>query len=142
MNLNAVGIIHSRYKKLEDAPRQGGGFSEIEIYKEYQEGLKDIETFSHIHVIYWLHESRGFTLSVNTPWDPKPHGLFATRSSHRPSPIGYSVVRLLERKGNVLRVRGLDAIEGTKVIDIKPYIPEIDLKNGANSGWLKGRFKC
>lgn len=142
MNIKFIGMVHSEYKERGDAPRQGGGVSEIEIFKEYSESLKDIESFSHLHVLYWLHESKGFTLSVNTPWDSKPHGLFATRSPHRPSPIGYSVVKLISREGNTLRVEGLDAIDGTKVLDIKPYVPKIDSKPGANSGWLEGKFRC
>jgi tRNA-Thr(GGU) m(6)t(6)A37 methyltransferase TsaA len=142
MNLKPIGVVYSEYKKRGDAPRQGGGVSEIEIFEKFVEGLKDIETFSHLHVLYWLHESEGYTLSVNTPWDSKPHGLFAARSPHRPNRIGYSVVRLLERKGNTLRVGGLDAIEGTKILDIKPYVPKIDSEPGANSGWLEGKFRC
>ena len=142
MNLKPIGVVCSEYKKKGDVPPQGGGVSEIEVFKEHAEGLKDIESFSHLHVLYWLHESKGFTLSVNTPWDSKPHGLFATRTYNRPNPIGYSVVKLVEREGNVLRVEGLDAIDGTKVLDIKPYVPRIDSKPGANSGWLEGKFRC
>lgn len=142
MELKYIGVIHSPYRKREDAPRQGKGISEIEVFEDFAEGLRDIETFSHLHVLYWLHGSDGFSLSVRTPWDPNPHGLFATRSPDRPNPIGYSVVRLLERKGNVIRVEGLDAIEGTKVLDIKPYVPGIDSMKEANSGWLKEGFRC
>lgn len=139
MDFDAIGVIRSEYGKRADAPHQGKGISEIEVYGEFVEGLKDIEAFSHLHVFYWLHESKGFALSVKTPWDIEEHGLFATRSPDRPSPIGYAVVELIKRQGNVLRVRGLDAIDGTKVLDIKPYVPEVDSKPGANSGWLKGR---
>jgi formylmethanofuran dehydrogenase subunit E len=142
MDTKFIGVVHSGYRTRREVPPQGGKVSEIEIFVEYAEGLKDIETFSHLHVLYWLHESKGYSLSVNTPWDSKPHGLFATRSPDRPNPIGYSVVKLLERKGNVLKVEGLDAIEGTKILDIKPYIPKIDNKPKASSGWLEGRFKC
>jgi tRNA-Thr(GGU) m(6)t(6)A37 methyltransferase TsaA len=141
MKVEFIGVVRSPYRTRSSAPCQGGEVSEIEISKEYEEGLKDIEGFSHLHVIYWLHESVGFTLSVKTPWDSREHGLFATRSPHRPNPIGYSVVEVLGRKGNVIRVRGLDAINGTKIIDIKPYIPHLDLKTGANSGWTRGKLK-
>lgn len=142
MKVKFIGVVHSAYKKKADPPPQGGGISEIEVFEDYGKGMKDIEGFSHLHVFYWLHESKGYSLSVKTPWDPKEHGLFATRSSHRPNPIGYSVVRLLERKGNILQVEGLDAIEGTKILDIKPYVPKIDSKSEANSGWLEGKFRC
>ena len=140
MKVKFIGVVRSPYGSRSSAPCQGGGISEIEILKEYEEGLKDIESFSHLHVLYWLHESRGFTPSVVTPWDKKAHGMFATRSPHRPNPIGYSVARLLERRGNILRVEGLDAIDGTKVIDIKPYLPNLDSKSSASSGWLEGKM--
>ena len=142
MDAKPIGIIHSPYKTRAEAPPQGRDeISEIEIHKEYESGLKDIEGFSHLHIFYWLHMSKGYTLSVNTPWDSKPHGLFATRTPNRPNPMGYSVVELIERKGNILKVKGLDAIEGTPVIDIKPYITEVDAKSHAKSGWIAGKIK-
>lgn len=141
MNVNPIGIIHSPYKTKAEAPRQGTDeVLEIEIHKEYKDGLKDIKGFSHLHVFYWLHLSTGYSLSVRTPWDSKPHGLFATRTPNRPNPLGYSVVELIERRGNILKVRGLDAIEGTPVVDIKPYIAEIDAKPHAKSGWITGKL--
>ena len=142
MQLKPIGIIHSPYKTRADAPRQGGDkISEIEIHREYEDGLKDIEGFSHIHIIYWLHDSSGFSLSVTTPWDTTPHGLFATRSPNRPNPVGYSVIELLERNGNILKVRGLDATEGTPVIDIKPYVAKIDARPDSKGGWIENRIK-
>lgn len=98
LELEPIGVVHSPYKKNGEA--QGGEeVSEIVIFDEYEGGLKDIEGFSHLHVFYWLHKSGGYSLSVRTPWDPEPHGLFATRSPHRPNPIGYSVVQLISREG-------------------------------------------
>ena len=142
MDAKPIGIIHSPYKTRAEAPPQGRDeISEIEIMREFGEGLTDIEGFSHLHIFYWLHKSKGYTLSVNTPWDSKPHGLFATRTPNRPNPMGYSVVELIERKGNILKVKGLDAIEGTPVIDIKPYITEVDAKSHAKSGWIAGKIK-
>jgi len=136
----SIGIIHSPYSSGDEAPRQGSSeVCEIEIFEQYKEGLQDIEGFSHLHVCYWLHESQGFRLVVKTPWDEKPHGLFATRSPHRVNPIAYAVVELLERNDNILRVRGLDAIEGTPVLDVKPYIPRIDAKPDAHIGWIMGK---
>ena len=136
-NVMFIGIIHSPYKTRADAPSQGKNeISEIEISKKFEKGLKDIEGFSHLHIFYWLHESKDFTLSVNTPWDDKPHGLFATRSPNRINPIACAVVELIQRKENRLTVKGLDAIEGTPVLDIKPYIPRIDAKSEARIGWL------
>ena len=136
-NVTFIGVIHSPYKTRADAPSQGNDeICEIEIFKEFEKGLKDIEGFSHLHIFYWLHIAKDFTLSVNTPWDNKPHGLFATRSPNRVNPIACAVVELIQRKKNILKVKGLDAIEGTPVLDIKPYIPRIDAKSEARIGWL------
>ena len=138
VNLNIIGIIHSPYKLPSEVPFGRKEYiSEIELNKELAEGLTDIEGFSHLHVFYWLHKSEGYSLIVQPPWDTKPHGLFATRSPHRPNPIGYSVVELVERKDNVLLVKGLDAIEGTPVLDIKPFIKKRDCKSQAVSGWIE-----
>ena len=138
LELTIIGVIHSPYKTTNDAPFQGSDkVSEIEIFQEFEQGLTDIEGFSHLHVLYWLHLSQGYSLMVQTPWDTTPHGLFTTRSPHRPNPIAYAVVELIERKETRLKVKGLDAIEGTPVIDIKPYISNRDAKPSATLGWLK-----
>ena len=138
VDLKIIGVIHSPYKKTSDATFQGNDkISKIEISKKYEDGLKDIEGFTHLHVFYWLHKSKGFSLIVNTPWDTISHGLFTTRSSHRPNPIGHAVVELIEQKDNILSVRGLDAIDGTPVMDIKPYIKKLDAKTDAISGWIE-----
>ena len=138
VDLKIIGVVHSPYKTIANAPFQGKDeVSEIEINKDYIDGLKDIGGFSHLHIFYWLHKSEGYSLIVNTPWDTKPHGLFTTRSPHRPNPIGYSVVELIEKKGNILKIKGLDAIEGTPVIDIKPYIKKLDSKSITKSGWIE-----
>ena len=138
VDLKIIGVVHSPYKTTADAPFQGNDkISKIEISKEYEGGLKDIEGFTHLHVFYWLHKSKGFSLLVTTPWDTISHGLFTTRSPHRPNPIGHAVVELVEQKDNILSVRGLDAIEGTPVMDIKPYIKKLDVKTDAVSGWIE-----
>lgn len=135
-----IGVIHSQFKSKSEAPCQGvfsDKISEVEVFKEYEDGLKDVESFSHLIILYLLHESKGYMLTVITPWDSKSHGVFATRSPYRPNPIGFSVVELVERRGNILRVKGLDAIDGTPLLDIKPYIPKFDQAKNAKSGWLK-----
>jgi len=138
VDLKIIGVIHSPYKKTSDATFQGNDkISKIEISKEYEDGLKDIEGFTHLHVIYWLHKSKGFSLQVNTPWDTISHGLFTTRSPQRPNPIGHTVVELVEQKDNVLSVRGIDAIEGTPLMDIKHYIKKLDAKTDAISGLIE-----
>ena len=146
MELKQIGVIHTPYKKSRECPCQAyksGQIAEIEIFKEYEGGLKDVEGFSHLIVMYWLHKSKGYSLLVRTPWDTELHGLFTTRSPHRPNPIGISVVRLIEREGNKLRVEGIDAIDGTPLIDIKPYVPEFGEKElrEVKIGWLEGKIK-
>lgn len=139
MNLKPIGIIHSPYKSLEEAPHQGGTVKticEIEIFKEYEEGLKDIEGCSHLILLYWLHKADRNRLIVYPPHDLKPHGVFATRAPHRPNPIGFCIAKLVERKGNILKVKGLDAIDGTPLIDIKPFSPKLDFIPDAKIEWL------
>jgi formylmethanofuran dehydrogenase subunit E len=144
LELKPIGIIHARYRNGADAPYRGHRskrISLIELFEQFEEGLQDIEGFSHIIVIYWFHKSRGYRLLVRTPWDDVPHGLFSTRSPRRPCPLGLTVVELVARKKNILKVKGLDAIDGTPLLDIKPYIPEVDQRSTAKSGWLKGKGK-
>jgi tRNA-Thr(GGU) m(6)t(6)A37 methyltransferase TsaA len=141
LELKPIGIIHSPYRNGQNTPYQGHKperIAQIEVFKEFEEGLQDIEGFSHIVVIYWFHKSRGYDLLVKTPWDDVPHGLFSTRSPHRPCPLGLTVVELVGRDQNILKVKGLDAIDGSPLLDIKPYIPEDD-RSAVKLGWLKGK---
>jgi len=139
LKLKPIGVIHSPYHAGQ-APYQGCGreeICEVEVFRQYEEGLKDIEGFSHIVLIYWFHKSKGYSFMVKTPWDVMPHGLFTTRSPNRPCPLGLSVVRLVAREGNILKVKDLDAIDGTPLLDIKPYVPTIDEKTDIKIGWLE-----
>ena len=141
--LKPIGIIHSPYKNTRKAPHQGHkseDVSRIEVFREFEEGLQDIEEFSHIIVVYWFHESEGYHLLVKTPWDDIPHGLFTTRSPHRPSPLGLTLVKLVAREKNILKVKGLDAIDGTPLLHIKPYVPGADDRSAVKPGWLKGKL--
>jgi formylmethanofuran dehydrogenase subunit E len=143
LELKPIGIIHSPYKKRGKTPYHGyksEEISQIEVFKEFEEGLQDIGGFSHIIVIYWFHESQGYHLLVKTPWDDIPHGLFTTRSPHRPCPLGLTIVELVVSEKNILTVKGLDAIDGTPLLDIKPYIPSIDERSVVKSGWLEGKL--
>ncbi len=127
--LKPIGIIRSPYKTKGDAPRQGRlvqTLGTVEIFPEFTEGLKDIEKRKHVILIYWLHQANRGTLITPTPDSPTPRGVFSIRSPGRPNPIGICTTELIERKGNVLTVRGIDAIDGTPLIDIKPYIPKLD----------------
>lgn len=143
LELLPIGIIHSPFRDTGKAPYQGHKseeISQIEVFKEFQEGLKDIEGFSHIVVIFWFHKSQGYHLLVKTPWDDVLHGLFTTRSPHRPCPIGLTVAELIATEKNILKVKGLDAIDGTPLLDVKPYVPSIDERSVVRSGWLEGKL--
>ena len=143
LELHAIGVVHSPYKDRGEVPYRGcksDGVSQIEVFKEFEEGLQDIEGFSHIVVIYWFHKSQGYHLLVKTPWDDIPHGLFATRSPHRPCPLGLTVAELVAREKNTLKVKGLDAIDGTPLLDIKPYVPGVDKRAVIKLGWLAGKL--
>lgn len=138
MQLKSIGIIHSPYKERKKCPPQGREeICWIEVFEEYKGGLKDIDGFSHLLLVYWLHCSKNYSLLVKTPWDSEPHGVFATRSPNRPNALGLSVVELIEREENKLKVKGLDALEGTPLLDIKPYLPPIDSKTKVRIGWVE-----
>jgi len=144
MEIKPIGIIHSPFKRKEDIPCQGyrsEKTGEIEIFDEFSEGLKDIEGFSHLIILYFFHESEGYSPLVKTFLDEKPHGIFACRHYNRPNPIGISIVKLLERKGNKLKIGQIDLLDGTPLIDIKPYVPKFDKRENVKIGWLKDKLK-
>ena len=144
----AVGIVHSPFKKLEDIQSNkyadAQGFDsvegELEIFKEYEAGLKDTEGFSHLIILFAFHKSEGFKLHTRPLLDDKLRGIFSTRSPHRPNPIGLTIVKVIERKENILKVAGMDMIEGTPILDIKPYTPR-DQKSPLKYGWLEDKIK-
>ncbi len=139
MELKPIGIIHTPYGTLEDAPFQGRSSSEtckIEIFKEYEAGLKDVDRCTHLILLYWLDRADDRVLQTRTPHDADIHGVFATRSPARPNPIGFHVTELIDRKENVLRIKGVDALDGTPLIDIKPYSSVIDAICDASIGWF------
>jgi tRNA-Thr(GGU) m(6)t(6)A37 methyltransferase TsaA len=138
-----IGTIHSPFTEPSDTPIQPTGAAgvrgTIDIQPEFVAGLEDVEGFSHLILLYQFHLSRGFSLTVRPFLDDKPHGLFATRAPRRPNPIGLSVVRLVRREGSVLWVSDLDIVDGTPLLDIKPYVPEFDVREGTRIGWLEGQ---
>lgn len=140
-----IAVVHSPFKERRDVPKDSEGVDSvsgtIEVAREYEEGLKDIEGFSHIYVIFHFHLSRGRPLVVKPYWDNHLRGVFSTRSPERPNPIGMSVVRLTKREGNILHVRGLDMVEGTPVLDIKPYVADFDREEATRAGWLEKHLK-
>jgi tRNA-Thr(GGU) m(6)t(6)A37 methyltransferase TsaA len=135
-----IGWIRSPFTVHEGTPRQPGtgtcADGEIRLRPGLQNALKDLAGFSHVWVIFQFHVSRGWNSQVVPPRDVRKRGLFATRAPHRPNPIGMSVVRLLQVQGLTLRIRGLDMLDGTPVLDIKPYVPYADSIPSASSGWL------
>jgi tRNA-Thr(GGU) m(6)t(6)A37 methyltransferase TsaA len=136
-----IGVIHSPFAELEGMPIQPAGASgtqgTVELFPEYREGLKDLEGFSHIILLYHFHRSQGFDLQVIPFLDCKPRGLFATRAPRRPNPIGLSVVKLLDIRGGTLQIENIDILDGTPLLDIKPYVPEFDGPTAARTGWLE-----
>ena len=141
--MKPIGTIHSPYKTKEETPIQGAfkpeGTGVVEIYPEFADGLKDIELFSHLYLIYQFDRSGPVLLVRPTFLDDNPHGIFASRHPARPSGIGLTVVRLLRREGNKLEVSGIDVLDGTPLLDIKPYIPRFDLFPDASEGWFAGK---
>lgn len=139
-----IGIIHTPFKQVEGTPIQpkaGYGIEGwVEVYPKYSEGLKDIEGFSHIILLYHMHKIGNFHLLVKPYMDDRAHGVFATRAPARPNPIGISVVHLSGVEGNILYVRNLDIIDGTPLLDIKPYVPEFDRPENVRIGWLSKRI--
>ena len=135
-----IGIISSPFKENIGIPRQAVGASDvkgtIEIFDDFSEGLKDLSGFSHIVVIFHLHMVKAPSLKAFPPWDGKEHGVFATRSPYRPNPIGVSVVGLERVDKNILHISGVDMADGSPVLDIKPYIPDLNPTGDIRIGWL------
>ena len=134
-----IGYVRSPYKDAQEIPKGLGAKHEaegvLEIQAEFEPGLTDIEGFSHLIVIWEFHRSDGFSLLVKPPSDDRPHGMFATRSPRRPNPIALTVVELLGREGARLRVRGIDMLDGTPILDIKPYLSNVPPEK-LRRGWL------
>ena len=135
-----IGVIHSPFKNIQGMPIQPTGAAgirgSIELRPDLAEGLKDLDGFSHIILIYHFHRVQGSMLTVVPFLDPQPRGVFATRAPKRPNPIGLSVVRLLSIKQATLYIEDLDILDGTPLLDIKPYVPEFDDRPSARAGWL------
>jgi tRNA-Thr(GGU) m(6)t(6)A37 methyltransferase TsaA len=142
MSLRIVGVARTPYRTMGQAPFQGrfsGGTAVVEIREGCSDALRDIEKSNYLYVLYWAHLADRDVLQTVTPWGPEPHGVFACRSPARPNPINLCVVELLERKGNHLTVRGLDALDGSCILDIKPYSASIDSVPDARIGWFEKR---
>lgn len=137
--LQPIGHISSPYEETSKVPKGLGAKHEaegvLEIMPEFEPGLTDVEGFSHLFVIWAFDRSEGFALLGTPPSDNRPHGVFATRSPRRPNPIGLTVVELIRREGRLLHVRGVDMLDGTPILDIKPYLSSVPPER-LRRGWL------
>jgi len=143
MILCPIGLIHTPYARREDIPRQGrlsAELCEIEVFPEFAPAIKDIDQCTHLFVIFWLHLADRNRLTATPPHNNQEHGVFATRSPNRPNPLALDIVELLEVKGNRLTVRGMDALDGSMLLDIKPYSTEIDCHPQAEIAWQKEKW--
>jgi tRNA-Thr(GGU) m(6)t(6)A37 methyltransferase TsaA len=138
-----IGVVRSSFKTRDGIPRQAvraqGTGGRIEIDPQWAEGLRDIDGFSHLLVLFHLHLVEAPRLTSHPPFDDGSYGVFATCSPYRPAPIGVSVVRLERREGTTLHIAGLDMADGSPVLDIKPYIPELYPRDEVRIGWMEGK---
>ena len=143
ITLKPIGIIRTPFKEPKGTPiqpiRSGGTKGKVEVYTEFARGLADLDGFSHVILLYCFHLSSGFNLMVTPYLDNQQRGLFATRAPRRPNPLGLSVLRLEQIEDNILFVEGVDMVDGTPLLDIKPYVPEFDSAQDIKIGWLKGK---
>jgi len=141
--LKPIGIIRTPFKEQKGTPiqpKRGKGIEgTIEIFQEYVEGLSDLDGFSHIYLIFHLHLSDGYKLKVVPYLDNTERGVFATRAPRRPNPIGLSVVKLNRIEGSILYIEDLDILDGTPLLDIKPYVHNFDEPQEYRIGWLEGK---
>ena len=138
-----IGIIHSRFKHIKRMPIQPTGArgitGTVEVEPKYADGLQDIDGFSHIILIYHFHLSEGYSLRVKPFLDDRQRGVFSTRAPRRPNPIGMSIVRLIKVEGCTLHIEDVDIVDGTPLLDLKPYVPEFDVREVEKTGWLFGK---
>ncbi len=136
-----IGVIRSPFRTIEGMPIQPAGASgvqgTIEVFPEFEQGLKDLDGFSHIILLYHFHRVNGYSLLVTPFMDTTQHGLFSTRAPKRPNPIGISVVRLIRIRGMTMDIENVDILDGTPLLDIKPYVPQFDNHPADSIGWLE-----
>ena len=141
MQISPIGVIKTPFNDLKGMPIQPSGAMDVEgtlvIRAEYEQGLSDIQGFSHIILLYHFHQSSGYDLLVTPFLDTEKRGLFSTRAPRRPNPIGLSIVELTGREKNLIFVKGIDVLNNTPLIDIKPYVPKFDVKEVTATGWLE-----
>lgn len=140
--MRPIGQIHTPFIDKRETPIQAArstATGQVEVYPAYVDGLRDLEGFSHLILLYAFHRSDGHSLLVKPFLDDQERGLFATRYPARPNPIGLSIVRLLSIHDHVLEIEGADMLDGTPLLDIKPYMPEFDVRSEVRTGWYATR---
>lgn len=143
IEMNPIGIIHSAFKSIKGMPIQPAGAEGVKgtvhVFEQYRQGLQDLESFSHVILIYQFHRTKGYDLLVVPFLDTKKRGVFATRAPKRPNPIGLSIVLLDKIEDGVLHVRNIDILDGTPLLDIKPYVSIFDSFDRTRNGWLHNK---
>ena len=138
--MRPIGYIRCPYTDTQQVPKGLGAIHTmegiLEVVPEFEKGLQDIEGFSHLYIVWIFHKAEGFELVGNAPTDDRPHGMFSTRSPRRPNPLGLTRVELIRREGTSLHLRGIDMLDGTPVLDIKPYASSIPMDK-LRRGWLE-----
>jgi len=138
-----IGIIHTSFKDIAGMPIHPAGAKgvagRVVVDEAYREGLKDIGGFSHVFLLYHLHLCDGYALQVRPFMDDKVHGIFACRAPKRPNPIGLSIVKLVRVEGSILYIEDVDIVDGTPLLDIKPYVPLFDTATDVRTGWFTDR---
>lgn len=141
LTFRPIGRIQTRFHERSGTPRQATGALEeeglLEIFPIFGEGLRDLEGFSHLLVLFAFNRNTGFRLSVEPPWSNVPRGIFSTLSYERPNPIGLSVVQVTRIDNCIIHFRGVDMLNETPVLDVRPYIPQLFPKSGVKTGWIK-----
>ena len=145
IKLKPIGVIYTPYKELKGMPIQGkfkkGIRGTIRLFSKYRIGLKDIEGFSHLILLYYFDRSKKEELIAKPFLEDREHGIFAIRSPHRPNHIGFSIVKLEEVKDNTIIFSEVDILDNTPLLDIKPYVKHFDSRHNVKSGWIDRHFK-
>ncbi len=140
--LHSIGVIHSPFTDKSETPIQpirSQATGHVEVFPEFAEGLQDLDGFSHVILLYVFHESSGYALRVKPFLDTELRGVFATRYPSRPNPLGLSIVELVACAPPLLTIRGVDVLDGTPLLDIKPYVPDFDIRTEVRAGWYDRR---
>ncbi len=142
ITLTSIGVIHSPFSEPSQAPIQASrstAAGSVDVFPQYAPGLRDLEEFSHIFLLYLIECPQGYNLQVKPFLDDQEHGIFATRYPCRPNSIGLSIIHLLRVEGNRLDIEGVDMLDGTPLLDIKPYVPNFDTRENVRTGWYGRR---